>query len=449
MPIPSVQERELVRRMEPYSYLIYKTKAGLVVAESGETGEIQFWDTDAKTVIQKALNALTPGRTWMERVVVKGNFVIDNTASPLTIPSYTIFELDGRLTALDNKKTMVYVNGTDIVLRGGIYDGNRGTEATDADEPIRVIQVEDSTDVIVKDLKVLNGFSRGIEVDNGFHVTLENIYAENCWRNVMVWSTSFSTVRSHVLKNIHTKHAAGGSGVDLGTVGYVMIDGIYSEEDNPVALSIDSCKSITVKNLISLFRGVALIFAGYNNTENVVIENAVSAGSGGGGVLAEIGADFSIIDLVLKGVKVLSPASDAVVLRRRAGTGVFDGVKIYDLYTAGVPNTAYSVVADSSVYNLDIADSRVDRPMSIAAPSYSIRDVLGYRTKNRGVATIPAGATSVTVAHGLASTPSKVVVTPRRNIGSVWVPVRDATSFMINCSVPTTAPTLVDWEAEI
>jgi hypothetical protein len=341
-------------------------------------GSIVFVDTDARRAIQYALDSLTHNRTWKEKVVAIGSFMINNSASPLRIGSYTIFELHGRLVALDKRKTLVYVNGSNTEIRGGIYDGNRGDEVTTSDEPTRVIQVEDSVDVIVENVKVVNGYSRGIEIDNGYHVSLINIYAENSWRNIMVWSTSYMTVRNHELRNIHTKHAQGGAGVDLGTVGYVTIDGLYSEEDNPVALAIDSCKSVHARNIISKFRGVALIHAGYNHTENIVIENAVSAGSGAGALLAEVNSSYNITDLVLKNIKVLSPRDTAIVLRRAGGSGVIDNVRVYDIYTDGIPEDKYSIIADNSVQFLVVIGGRVDRPINVNATLWRVRDVRGY-----------------------------------------------------------------------
>jgi hypothetical protein len=358
------------------SFVVFAGEGGKYYVKDA-SGSIVFVDTDARKAIQYALDSLTPNRTWKEKITVFGDYIIDNSASPLHIGSYTIFELHGKLTALDNKKTLVYVNGTDIEIRGGIYNGN-STEVTTADEPVRVIHIENSVDVIVENVKVVNGYGRGIEISNGYHVTLKNIYAENNWRNIMVWSDSYSTIRNHVLLNIHSKRARGGSGVDLGTVGYVVIDELFSEEDNPVALAIDSCKCIIARNIISKYRGILLIFAGYNHTENIVIENAVCAGSGAGALLAEIKSSYNITDLVLKNIKVLSPIDTAIALMRTAGVGVIDDVRIYDIYTDGIPADKYSVVADNSVQFIEVIGGRVDRPMNIDAVSLRIRDVRGY-----------------------------------------------------------------------
>jgi len=71
----------------------------------------------------------------------------------------------------------------------------------------------------------------------------------------------------------------------------------------------------------------------------------------------------------------------------------------------------------------------------------------GYLTENSGVATIPAGSTRVTVSHGLAKAPTKVLITPFGN-ARVWVENITPTTFDI---VTDTAPTTnlnVAWYAE-
>jgi hypothetical protein len=72
-----------------------------------------------------------------------------------------------------------------------------------------------------------------------------------------------------------------------------------------------------------------------------------------------------------------------------------------------------------------------------------------YGMKKSGTVTIPAGSTSVTFAHGLIAIPTKVIVTPRANIGNVWVSARDATNITINCSTAPSTNVIVDWEAEV
>jgi hypothetical protein len=78
-----------------------------------------------------------------------------------------------------------------------------------------------------------------------------------------------------------------------------------------------------------------------------------------------------------------------------------------------------------------------------------VRRNTNYATEASGVATIPAGQTRVTVSHGLALTPSKVLITPLgMPSGKIWVENITSTSFDI---VVDTAPIIdlqVAWYAE-
>jgi len=77
-------------------------------------------------------------------------------------------------------------------------------------------------------------------------------------------------------------------------------------------------------------------------------------------------------------------------------------------------------------------------------------EVGGYVTKNRGTATIPAGNTSVTVNHGLAKAPSKVLVTPIGDPGTRWwVDNITDTSFDIFISVAQSVDVKFMWQAEV
>jgi len=106
--------------------------------------------------------------------------------------------------------------------------------------------------------------------------------------------------------------------------------------------------------------------------------------------------------------------------------GLGSGSRIIGNELSGYPTLLYEVVA-----------------------GVEIKRNTGYVTENSGTATIAAGTTSVTVAHGLATTPTEVLVTPRDDIGDVWVSARDGTNITINCDTAPAADVIVDWRAEI
>ncbi len=104
----------------PASFLVYKS-GSTYYARNGSTGAILTSGADASVVIQAALNALTSGRTWKEKVVLKGDF----TVSSIALPSYTTLEILGSLKVLTpntNIIDMSEVNDVDII--GGTFDLN-------------------------------------------------------------------------------------------------------------------------------------------------------------------------------------------------------------------------------------------------------------------------------------------------------------------------------------
>jgi hypothetical protein len=85
--------------------------------------------TDDQVQIQQAIDALTAGRTWSEKVVIKGNI---NVGAKINVPSYTTIEVLGTVT-VNNSWTPATANFvgifdvtngdttqvTDVIIRGG------------------------------------------------------------------------------------------------------------------------------------------------------------------------------------------------------------------------------------------------------------------------------------------------------------------------------------------
>ena len=68
---------------------------------------------------------------------------------------------------------------------------------------------------------------------------------------------------------------------------------------------------------------------------------------------------------------------------------------------------------------------------------------------NSGVSNIVSGTTSTVVAHGLTNVPLIINVTPRGNVGSVWITDRTLTEFTLNCSTAPVGATAFSWKAEL
>ncbi|HST59145.1 MAG TPA: glycosyl hydrolase family 28-related protein [Longimicrobium sp.] len=93
-------------------------------------------------------------------------------------------------------------------------------------------------------------------------------------------------------------------------------------------------------------------------------------------------------------------------------------------------------IEDLEILDTDLRDNRIIIHNAAVAGTLIVRDCRGYRTENRGTATVPAAAAFVTVAHGLARAPSAggISVTPAGNLGAAarfWVDTLTATHFTI------------------
>lgn len=80
-----------------------------------------------------------------------------------------------------------------------------------------------------------------------------------------------------------------------------------------------------------------------------------------------------------------------------------------------------------------------------------IRYNRNYVTENSGTATITAGDTSVNVSHGLASTPTRVYLTPTTDTAGkrYWVSNKGSSTFTITIDSSHTADISFDWKAEM
>jgi len=120
---------------KPASYIIRKN-GSYYEAINGSTGKIDYGGannaggvsgTDAATVIQSALNALTSGRTWKERIVFKGEFITKN-GGWISVPSYTILdcrEARFKLPSGGLYSEIFRMSGGNVEIWGGIFDGNK------------------------------------------------------------------------------------------------------------------------------------------------------------------------------------------------------------------------------------------------------------------------------------------------------------------------------------
>jgi len=94
-----------------------------------------YWYVDGtadNVQIQAALDYLTAGRTWKEKVILNGNFVIN---SAINVPSYTVIDIRGKITlanGADQNIFMIAPNLSDIEIINGEIDGNKANQTPGA-----------------------------------------------------------------------------------------------------------------------------------------------------------------------------------------------------------------------------------------------------------------------------------------------------------------------------
>ena len=135
------------------------------------------------------------------------------------------------------------------------------------------------------------------------------------------------------------------------------------------------------------------------------------------------------------------------------GGGVFTNHQGYGVYFAGTA-TNCAVIGMNVTGNLTggIRDSGVS-----AGNDLIIKSCVGHKTSNYGTGTITAGNSSVTVSHGLATTPNLREITLTHTLnpescasGGFWVWPTDVTSttFKINTSKTITSQTWINWKVD-
>ncbi|HSU15841.1 right-handed parallel beta-helix repeat-containing protein [Longimicrobium sp.] len=116
------------------------------------------------------------------------------------------------------------------------------------------------------------------------------------------------------------------------------------------------------------------------------------------------------------------------------------------------PTQAFAILVNSAVTNAQIVDNDVSQGGLLIAPwnhanaPVLVRDNRGYTTRARNSVTVPAGATTLSVAHGLnrdIESVNNVRITPRSNLGGLDYWVTDPTpgdgAFTINLSAAAPA----------
>ena len=460
---------EVIRRVAyweaPIGYIIFKD-GNLVRAKNGRTGEIEFSDTDAATVIQNAIDSLDEGGT----VFIRSGFY--KLYDSITLKPFVVLEGEGadlqgqRGTFLRGYELQDHFIKTESKITVGIKN-----IAVSADTKTSASDV-DAINVTLEDRSyighvVINGAAhRGLKVNTGSGVFLvEFIRMSNCIKSGAVFEWCSDAV---------IRYIDGTGGKDEESIGLHIYGGGNIRVYN-VAIYLT-----TVGGMLYHVRDIDLIGCRFNdntthglkittsNTKNVRVIGGSSLRNGGHGYYISDGEDISLI-----GTKAYNNQGNGYQIEGGSKISLI-GISSYDDQTEHTQYRGINVSGGEDITirdfislgghkyrDLDLASGTNVRVIggvfskvlnTINAP---IKNVIGYTTENSGTATFSGdgSTTQFTIPHGLVAEPSKVQVTPMSAdaAGDFYV-TKDATNIYVNYKNAPASGTdniVLSWYAEV
>jgi len=470
---PDIPVFSLTQTQHP-SVIVWVDDSGVAHARDTRTGNIIVEGSDHASVINAALNALTPNRTWKERVALRGNFVLRDT---IRVPSWTTLDLrEAFMYAADglNKKMIVNANaeaGGDVMIDivGGHLNGNKSKQT--GGEGIHLknasycvihgvnvyrtkyegILLTTCHNVLVSDTVATECDITGLVAEiNSYHVSVENCQ----FINNEYYGFAFEGVDGACYQcNASNVICAGNkkNGVLVDRCNQIELSNVLSVSNGQSGFAIAGCRDCTFANCIAQGNGLdgfSVYQIDSTPPKSVLFAGCVSVRNGPNNVgfrLQSGSRDIALIGCIAKNETYAGVRLESATYCRVIGCMIFDDQaspsQVVGVEEIGTAN--YNVIA----YNLFYGNKTAH--VVKAGANTVVRRNTGYPTEASGAATIPAGQTSVTVNHGLPQAPTKVLVTPTGNLGAVWVENITSTTFSIRCSTAPAADTVVYWYAEV
>ena len=451
-------------------------------------GKIVYSGTDASTVIQSALNGLTSGRTWKERVVVKGEIVIYNTIS---IPSYTVLDLQGAKLILGNNvnKTMLSIGGHHIEILGGILYGNK-TNNTSGDV---IVSSGSYLDILVAGTKIFEVKGTGISFVYSSYVTITDCEVSGGYYGILLMNVDNALVEGNYIHDTDTasgivvqESSSGGSNdiriqgnyvynaktigilargsatypsIRISIIGNIIIN---NKNDGICVAGVESSSIVGNISFQNTFDGISVQVA-----INSVLEGNVSYQNGGNGIyICDECANLLVQGNMLFNNDTDLSNDDGIRLSLFSSSVCPTGIKILnnvctDTRPSGSKTQCYGInIFSGSDYNVvegNYVDGNRTGSLYNGGAGSIIKNNIGYTTENSGTATI---ANNEWVSHGLAGTPTVVTTTVRTaTYGTPAMPVivgwinQNATKFQVsaywtNGTAITADAINISWTAE-
>jgi hypothetical protein len=245
-------------------------------AKNENTGNIDYSDTNAALLINNVLGNLTFGRTWQEKVVIKGNFTINNTVQ---VPSYTFLQVIGKLTLANGANaTVIDTNqyAKNVTISDAIIDGNKANQNTP--DEIYGIRLWDTSKSTIENVTIFNTKFDGLMVANGLYNRIQNVDVEGSDHNgITFWGETRSIQRGHIGSNLIVKNNTL-EGVGLGNISGVKVINIYSFGNSRGVAMDDGSGNVIVNHISSGDEYGAYISSDYVIYSNFHIINSTDRG---------------------------------------------------------------------------------------------------------------------------------------------------------------------------
>jgi len=465
----------IVRKWDgPYSFMVFR-EYGVYKVRRGDTGEVQFKDTSAPSVMEQVRNALPNGG----RVIIVGRGTVYDMSSVLNIDGLTDFELIGvgyptlDFSGSPANTSSIWFQSTGIT--NGLIRGLRiinskkaaiigkGTKVTIEDCIIENADLQginmQGTDIAILNNKidgVVNEFGivLGGKVDNA---TVVNNKVRNCQsQSGIQWGYSGSgvTIADNVIVNCANGISIGGkeAGGYYYTEKCLITDNVIrspSANGIEVMKKTDADPSHVVRDF-KVSNNKIYDAGGYGlrarDIDTIIFEDNLVKSARYGLYTEGTNINLEVLrnrfySLTLHGISIVH---DNVIIRgNRINTTGSNGDGIYLL--SG--NTFTNVLIEENIFE-NIGRDAIRNLYSGNLPN--VRRNIGFITENSGLATIPNGSSSVVVNHGLAAAPSVVKLTGTHSeVKDCWVTNPTSTQFTINAPAAVSADRDVYWQAEV
>jgi len=439
---------------QPYSFLIKKLN-GLIIAQD-DKGRVRYSGTDASTVIQAAVDALPAegGKPFVCEGVynIRSSIVIQKKSVFIQGMGYStkfnlergantsIFELKDNSDNFRMSDIWLFGNKAENTAGHGVFLNNT-TEVTNWRFTNVIISNFAGDGIrIAKKLYASIFQNCYIETNNGDGIHAEERF-DNCFiQNCYIYSNGgngislYLAVRTHIYENQINLNDNNGIELDTSYEAEILGNQISQNGLSGIRAYFNSVRNRIIGNLIER-NGREGIYGYGGFSDNVIIgnhfhDNSQVADNTYNDIWLRTDGPRYCLNNLIAGNHFLG----AILTTKKAMYGVEESASTDD----------YNMIINNRFATLGTA------PVLTRGANTIVKRNLGYVTERGGTATLAAGATSVTVSHGLAATPKIVLVTPHHSeITDIRITAKTATSFTAEVTTAPTADRTFDWQAEM